>query len=253
MRLLHSKGDAWSEDPLEITLREFIGTDIPRYMILSHRWREEEILFSHMSNADKSTARNRTGFVKLEESCRIALQMGLEYVWIDTCCIDKSSSAELSEAINSMYAYYAKSEICFAYLDDVPYYPEDDLPLLNSVWFSRGWTLQELIAPEEIYFYSAGWKKLGSKYSTRKSLIIASGVVEEVLLDPNSLKEFSVAEKMSWAADRVTTRPEDQAYSLMGIFDVNMPPLYGEGREKAFRRLQLEIMNTTLDYTLFAW
>lgn len=178
--------------------------------------------------------------------------MGIDYVWNDTCCIDKSSSAELSEAINSMYEFYAKSAVCFAYLDDVDDYPQKEA-IEASLWFTRAWTLQELVAPKEIYVYSKGWKSVGTKQSLSRHLSQASHVPEKVLLDPFSIEEFSVAEKMQWAAWRQATREEDEAYSLMGIFAVNMPPLYGEGRQKAFRRLQIEIMQQGHDHTIFAW
>ena len=136
MRLLHIKGNAWSSEPLDISLCFHSGSEKLRYMILSHRWREDEVLYTDITHPDPSIARRKSGFSKLEQSCRLALQTGFEYAWLDTCCIDKSSSAELSEAINSMYRYYAESTICFAYLDDV----EDGFSTLEaSTWFSRGW------------------------------------------------------------------------------------------------------------------
>ncbi|KAF1833229.1 hypothetical protein BDW02DRAFT_640187 [Decorospora gaudefroyi] len=216
MRLLHITGDPAGNSPLEISLCESLGSEIPPYAILSHRWRVEEVVYADM------------GYTKIEMVCRIALQEGFSYVWTDNCCIDKTSSAELSEAINSVYRYYADSGWCIAYLDDTdcnPHdlpafwptsfygytYPRIPNPLMCATWFTRGWTLQELIAPKDI------------------------------------------SEKMSWAARRTTIRPEDEAYSLMGLFGVNMGTLYGEGRSSAFRRLQLEIMQTTTDHSLFAW
>lgn len=252
MRLLHVAGDPWSGDPLDISLCERIGANIPRYVILSHRWREEEVLFSDITNADQYTARSKKGWDKLESCCRIALQMGLNYVWNDTCCIDKASSAELSEAINSMYKFYAKSDICFTYLDDVDNYPTQE-SIGASIWFTRAWTLQELIAPKEVYLYSKGWKVLGTKKSLCDLLSEASHVPREVLMDPQCLNDFSIAEKMHWASWREATREEDELYSLMGIFDVHMPPLYGEGLTPAFRRLQIEIMQRSHDHTIFAW
>lgn len=227
MRLLHIKGNAWGDDPLEITPHEFFGRAVPPYMILSHRWRDEEVLFTDMTEHDPTHARTKQGYAKLESSCRIALQQNLEYAWVDTCCIDKRSSAELSEAINSMYNYYANAEVCFAFLDDA----EEPLDFEKSAWFSRGWTLQELIAPQDLYFYSATWKPLGSKRTLYLNVAAASGVSVAVLMDRKKLDTICVSEKLSWAAQRVTSRPEDEAYSLMGLFAVNMPPLYGEGRE----------------------
>ncbi|KAF2704021.1 hypothetical protein K504DRAFT_364982, partial [Pleomassaria siparia CBS 279.74] len=266
MRLLHIEGDAWGAVPLKISLCDTVGNDTPPYMILSHRWRDEEVTFSDMTDIDTSKLRLKKGYQKVEASCRIALQQGLHYAWVDTCCIDKSSSAELSEAINSMYNWYAESTMCSAYLDDV----DDDAgqwwASAGSEWFTRGnsprsngWTLQELIAPTYLRFYSRGWMNLGTRAELAQAsgvangITLASGVARDVLLDPSILDTFTIAEKMSWASSRRTTRGEDQAYLLMGLFGVNMPPLYGEGQRRAFRRLQVEIMQMSHDHTLFAW
>jgi hypothetical protein len=217
------------------------------------------------------------------------------YIWIDTCCIDKSSSAELSEAINSMYRWYEESRVCYAYLEDVEEeydaaYADPgenidndsintdndfiqsslDLNVIKSIrgsrWFSRGWTLQEMIAPSQIIFFGKNWSVLGKKcnksWEYRKSwnsetnlvklLSSITTIPEAVLVDPSQRTSCSVARKMSWAARRKTTREEDMAYSLLGIFDVNMPLLYGEGT-RTFIRLQEEIMKETDDQSLFAW
>jgi hypothetical protein len=228
MRLLHIRRDESDQDgPLQIVPCEFNGnrSNIPRYAILSHRWREEEVSFADMAG-DVSVARAKKGYEKLEASCKIALKCGFKYMWCDTCCIDKSSSAELSEAINSMYEYYSKSGMCIAYLDDIEDHPQDDSYLKHATWFSRGWTLQELVAPEFMVFYSQNWWKLGWKEDLKRQIAIVSGIDEEVLNYPLRVNEISVSEKMSWAARRTTTRAEDSAYSLMGIFGVHMPPLY---------------------------
>ncbi|KAF2117446.1 heterokaryon incompatibility protein-domain-containing protein [Lophiotrema nucula] len=238
MRLLHVEGDPWSDDPLSITLCEYYdASQIPPYMILSHRWRDEEVSFTDMTSPDPLKARSRKGYTKLETSCRTALQLNLSYAWVDTCCIDKSSSAELSEAINSMYEWYATSSTCVAFLDDVEIYtrmPAQDhgeaIPADRYVFEDSEWFRRELIAPKEV-----------------------SGIPREVFMDPDKLKKFCIADRMSWAASRQTTRREDEAYSLLGLFGVNIPPLYGEGRRRAFQRLQIEIMSTTHDHTIFAW
>jgi hypothetical protein len=271
MRLLHIQREERHNGPLKITLRDFSGraAETPHYAILSHRWREEEVLFIDMIG-DSTAAQMKNGYRKLQASCNIALDRGVEYLWCDTCCIDKASSAELSEAINSMYMYYAKSQVCIVYLDDIEDNPQDDDFLNRSVWFTRGWTLQELIAPDNVHFFSLGWKSLGTKSSLCRQVSVASGIAEDVLALPSLLNYLCISEKMSWAARRVTTRAEDCAYALMGIFSVHMPPLYvyslitpitivhqsrryGEGAQNAFRRLQLEILQTTTDHTLFAW
>ena len=192
---------------------------------------------------------------KIRGACAVARANGYQYIWIDSCCIDKTSSAELSEAINSMYAWYARAEICYAFLADVP--PGDDhrkprSDFRSSLWFTRGWTLQELIAPLDVLFLAGDWAPIGPKYALADLIEEITGISEEALLHVEPLDRFSVAQRLSWAADRETTRVEDQAYSLLGIFDINMPTLYGEG-DRAFRRLQEEIMQRVPDQSLFAW
>ncbi|KAE9368309.1 HET-domain-containing protein, partial [Stipitochalara longipes BDJ] len=245
-------------------LEEFYD-DIPPYAILSHRWGKanEEVSFKDIeTGADIS---KREGYRKLQYCCQQARKDGFKYVWIDTCCIDKSSSAELSEAINSMYNYYMLSQVCYVYLNDVscPISRTQGNPATNilalkggnssfrkSAWFTRGWTLQELIAPENVRFFDQNWQFIGDKQGLADLVSEITRISREVLT--HRLKPSSVAQRMSWAAGRKTTRVEDRAYSLMGIFGVNMPPLYGEGN-KAFIRLQEEIMRQSFDHTLFAW
>jgi hypothetical protein len=154
-----------------------------------------------------------------------------------------------------MFRYYQKAAICYAYLADVPSDFDEDLEssiFSSSRWFTRGWTLQELIAPSKVNFYSSDWKKLGSKASLRSLLSKISKIDSSTLKDATNIQHVSVAQKMAWAANRMTTRIEDMAYCLLGIFNINMPLLYGEG-EKAFLRLQEEIMKVTEDQSIFAW
>ncbi|KAF3007419.1 hypothetical protein E8E13_002943 [Curvularia kusanoi] len=244
MRLLHAR-------TLELT--NFVGKR-PPYAILSHCWDAEEVLFSDLSNM--AEARKKRGFDKVEKACEQAVGDDFEYIWIDSCCIDKSSSAELSEAINSMFAWYREAHICYAYLADV----EGPESFKQSRWFTRAWTLQELLAPSDFQssgkagmrFYTNKWKSLGSKTRLSHLIADASGIGKEYL-EGKSLNNASISMRMSWAAEREATRAEDIAYSLLGLFDVNMPLLYGEGKLKAFRRLQEEIMKISEDQTLFAW
>jgi hypothetical protein len=197
------------------------------------------------------------GYAKIQNTCAQALRDGFEYAWIDTCCIDKSSSAELSEAINSMYKWYKNARICYAYLSDI-IMPDDFRDSLFSAsvciskWFTRGWTLQELIAPGVVVFYDRDWRDIGTKTSRQQEISRITGIDIHVL-SGNEPWSCNVAQRMSWASRRMTTRSEDIAYSLMGLFNVNMPLLYGEGGTKAFRRLQEEIMKGEEDYSLFAW
>jgi hypothetical protein len=193
------------------------------------------------------------GFAKIHGCCAQAASDGWKYAWIDSCCIDKSSSAELSEAINSMYRWYQNAEVCYAYLLDVPEDPSDEDPCAadsffrRSKWFSRGWTLQELLAPWTVVFFNKNWIEIGTKSSLYDTIVSITGIKPLA-----NFEEACVAQKMSWASRRETTRLEDMAYCLMGLFGINMPPLYGEG-ENAFRRLQLEILNKMDDESLFAW
>ncbi|KAI1792647.1 hypothetical protein LXA43DRAFT_887131, partial [Ganoderma leucocontextum] len=193
---------------------------------------------------------------KVRRACEAARADGYDLLWIDSCCIDKTSSAELSEAINSMWLWYnGSAAVCHAFLADVP--GDDDVDAKDSRfrasrWFRRGWTLQELLAPRDIKFLSGSWTYLGSKAGLALAIQERTGIEFEVLLHLRSLDEVSVAKRMSWAANRETTRVEDWAYSLLGIFDINMPTLYGEG-EGAFQRLQEQIIQRIPDQSIFAW
>jgi hypothetical protein len=200
---------------------------------------------------DLRKARAKKGFSKIIETCRLARERGLGYAWIDTCCIDKSSSAELTEAINSMFNWYKESAICFAFLSDLPASECEVLEneLRRCRWFTRGWTLQELIAPENVEFYDQGWQWRGTKKSLQQELFDITGIDHEILEDSNLLSTIPVARRMSWASTRKTSRVEDRAYSLLGLFDVNVPLIYGEG-PKAFFRLQEEIMKQYNDLSL---
>ncbi|KAF2252085.1 HET-domain-containing protein, partial [Trematosphaeria pertusa] len=237
---------------------------IPPYAILSHTWGNSEITFKELRGLNMSLRNARirikakAGYYKITKACAQALIDGLSYCWVDTCCIDKTSSAELSEAINSMFRWYKNAQVCYAYLDDIDFrFWTKSIDLLGerdlakAKWFTRGWTLQELVAPKKVVFYIKGWNFVGNKASMVEKLARITGIDEETLAG-GSLEAVSVARRMSWAAKRVTTRVEDIAYCLLGIFDVNMPLLYGEG-EKAFVRLQEEIMKDSQDQSLFAW
>ncbi|PMD59983.1 uncharacterized protein K444DRAFT_484609, partial [Hyaloscypha bicolor E] len=179
---------------------------------------------------------------------------GLRYVWIDTCCIDKTNSVELQEAIHSMFILYERSTICYAYLFDyaVGGRAPDVEAFKASKWFTRGWTLQELIAPVKVLFYSREWVSIGSK-TELGNLISSITRFSTELLAGQDLEHSSVAQRISSASMRTTTRAEDIAYCLLGIFNVTMPMMYGEGGVEAFLRLQKAIMEQSDDHTLFAW
>ena len=247
MRLLNTRSLALRQ--------QFIPSEVPDYVILSHRWSTEEVTFEDISKAPisdpQSQTRNKNGFAKIQGACNLAVKDGYAWIWIDSCCIDKSSSAELQEAINSMWRYYAESNICYVYLADVSSEAGWSQMFARSEWFTRGWTLQELIAPVCVEFYSENWKLLGTKFERYKQIAEITSINPGVLIRSKHLDLFSVAERLSWAAHRNVTREEDEAYSLLGLFYVNMPLLYGEGREKAFVRLQEAIYNTTTDQSMF--
>ncbi|TGJ87465.1 hypothetical protein E0Z10_g1265 [Xylaria hypoxylon] len=268
-------------------LTDFSTQKAPKYAILSHRWRHglNEVLYDDVEGAEPDTwqRKKEAAAKKVLNACAEADRLKFEYIWIDTCCIDKRSSSELSEAINSMFLWYRQAGKCLAFLDDVNNL--DDLG--KSEWFERGWTLQELIAPDNVWFYSKDWSCIGDRFSMVQRLSDITGIDEMVLrhghepeiedwdghyfrqemgqyicncgvkgFDNDKLRgvldTFSVATIMSWAARRKTSREEDTAYCLMGLFDINMPLLYGE-RSKAFIRLQEEIIGRTNDQSILAW
>ncbi|KAI0849305.1 HET-domain-containing protein [Daldinia vernicosa] len=258
-------------------LEEFNGDSIPPYAILSHTWCKYEITFQDLL---KWGPKILDGYTKIDGCCRQAAKDGLDYVWIDTCCIDKSSSAELSEGINSMFQWYKRSKVCYIYLADVS--AEDDpfeisSGFRRSRWFTRGWTLQEILAPMELIFFDKAWNqiKIGwlirvanpsrgqdlstlprqGKYFNRLDLLSLLSEITNIpkkALDTGDLSKFCAAARLAWAANRKTTRIEDVAYSLLGLLEVNMPLLYGEG-DKAFLRLQEEIIKSRNDDSLLAW
>lgn len=241
MRLLHTRKPG-------LEFEEFQGENIPSYAILSHTWYSDDQEVSYQDVCD-GIGQDRRGYRKILE-CK-ALASDYDFFWVDTCCIDKTSSVELAESINSMYSWYEKAAACYVYLADVPFHDTIET-LKRSRWFTRGWTLQELIAPTTVVFFSREWERISEKCELLDAISDITGIPHEALSGQARPAKFSIAERMSWASNRATTRVEDEAYSLMGLFGVHMPLLYGE-KEKAFRRLQEEIMKTTDDQSLFAW
>jgi hypothetical protein len=235
-----------------LQLEEFMDSrHAPPYAILSHTWGEGEVTFQDFAYPDIAQAKK--GYGKIEQTCKRAKASGIGYAWVDTCCIDKTSSAELTEAINSMFQWYAQSQVCYAWLADLKVHQPIE-SFASCRWFSRGWTLQELIAPREVEFYDEAWIFHGTKADLSDALQKVTGIDGDVLRvgTIGILSTIPLARRMSWASDRVTTRLEDAAYCLLGIFGVNMPLLYGEG-ERAFIRLQEEIIKESNDLSLLAW
>ena len=242
MRLLEYNDDG--KDSLTTT--DFVE-DIPTYAILSHTWGAEEVTFQELMSG---TGRHKAGYKKIRFCGEQARRDGLQYFWVDTCCIDKSSSAELSEAINSMFRWYQNAAKCYVFLSDVSMTKRKarnrsseyiwEAAFGASIWFTRGWTLQELLAPGSVEFFSREGKRLGDKKTLERQVHEITGIAVSALRG-TSLSEFKVDELLSWAGNRQTTRKEDKAYSLLGIFNVYMPLIYGEGRDNAFIRLREEI------------
>jgi hypothetical protein len=240
MRLLQREADG------HFSLAEFVGRSIPQYAILSHTWGpdNEEVTFKDLR---KGVGKSKVGYQKLVFCSKQAASDGLDFFWVDTCCIDKSSSAELQEAINSMYKWYYKATKCYVYLSDVATasLSQMDQSFEKSRWFTRGWTLQELLAPTSVAFFSREGDRLGDRDSLMPQITKVTGIPHKALqLHGSPLSQFSVEARMSWLGERETKREEDAAYCLLGLFDVHMPLLYGEGREKAFNRLREEINKT---------
>jgi hypothetical protein len=223
----------------------------PIYAALSHTWGDEEVSFQDWDRPDRDKMK---GFRKILGCCEQARKDGIEWVWVDTCCIDKRNSAELSEAINSMFLLYWYSEVCYVFLEDVlPWKglgaPEEQLR--KARWFTRGWCLQELIAPMKLEFYANDWSEIGTKWSLANLISDITHIPGQALVT-RKVDEYSAVQKMSWAAKRKTKKLEDEAYCLLGLFGIQMPLLYGEGR-LAFVRLQTEIILKTEDYSLLLW
>ncbi|KXJ86511.1 heterokaryon incompatibility protein-domain-containing protein [Microdochium bolleyi] len=242
-----------------LRLEYFIGEHIPPYSILSHRWEDEEV--DHQTFKSAHRGANLKGYDKIAAACAQSLRQGIDYTWVDTCCIDKTSSAELTESINSMFAWYEKAVVCFAFLCDVNPNAQNpsDTTIESSEWLKRGWTLQELLAPRKVEFYASDWTYIATRHELAVKLSLATGIADCYLLDRPAgesrrrrVLKASMGERMSWAARRRTTRKEDESYCLLGLFGVNMPLIYGEGGD-AFIRLQEEILRHSFDPTLLAW
>lgn len=253
MRLIHVES---------YQLKEFRNEKLPQYAVLSHTWRNdgEELSFQELTTALNEWTEQfklpESKTAKLRGCFQQALQDGLRYVWIDTCCIDRTNAVELTEAINSMFDWYRQASMCYVYLSDVP--SGDKLSHSRSKfrlsrWFERGWTLPELLAPDYVRFYNAQWELLGTKGTLSATVGSITGIPRPFLLGVAGLSDASVAQRMSWVAKRHTTKPEDLVYCLLGIFGVAMPLLYGEGLLRAFVRLQEQIIRTTTDDSILAW
>ncbi|KAI0435710.1 heterokaryon incompatibility protein-domain-containing protein [Xylaria telfairii] len=251
MRLLHLDSNG------ELSLTKDLTNNLPRYAILSHTWGddEDEVLFEDIVNR---SAKDKVGYRKIRSFMDWTIKYGLEFAWADTCCIKKSDSSELTMlagvgtwlgpcdtmAINSMFRWYKDARVCYVHLADVSYdrYIHDDTSddaFQTSRWFTRGWTLQELIAPRQVVFFSSDGSYLGCKDTIQRILVKITGIPGCALAGCD-LSEFTVAERMSWASARETKLEEDRVYSLLGLFDIHLPPIYGEG-SYTFMRSKLSV------------
>jgi hypothetical protein len=253
MRLLQAISDN------DFSLIEYFD-DIPAYAILSHTWGvdHEEVTFKDIYKG-KGKGRIKPGYEKLRFCAAQAARDGLKFFWVDTCCIDKGSSAELSEAINSMYAWYKGSTKCYVYLSDIPCRILDitrqEIPVdtfLSSRWFTRGWTFQELLAPETLVFFAADGTELGDKANFLEGIARQTHIPIDVLQDSNYAANYNIEKRIYWTIHRRTKREEDAAYCLLGFFGVQMPLIYGEGRARAFARLRTEIKRHRFQQNLLA-
>lgn len=277
-----------------LEFQEVLSTGLLRnmeYAILSHRWGDEEVSYEEFvlaqqvdehpdwwpSSVQGQRVKEKAGYTKITDFCSVAKkQYNLDWCWVDTCCIDKRSSAELSEAINSMWKWYEYSSACFVYMSDVkpapdPLASENDhawSTFRDSSWLTRCWTLQELLAPRFLCFFTRDWVEFGrmnrGSVHPYRAAELRDRLVQETARATRIPEPFlthsshrwlpgqSIAQRMNLAAGRRATRIEDVAYSLLGLFDINMPLLYGEGH-KAFLRLQHEILRQTHDSSIFAW
>jgi tetratricopeptide (TPR) repeat protein len=248
MRLLEMKAQG------EFSLVEVATHNTLSYAILSHTWTDQEVTYQDLvSGAGKS----KSGYGKIRFCGEKAAKDGLRYFWVDTCCIDKSNPAELSTAINSMFRWYRSANECYVYLADVST-PSDEADqsrweaaFRKSRWFTRGWTLQELIAPAIVKFYSKEGRELGDKRSLETLIRDITGIPIQALRG-NPFSDFNIAKRKEWAAQRHTTEQEDMVYCLIGLCEVSMPLLYGEGKEAAQKRLETAIKDFTQSNEIFS-
>ncbi|KAF2741765.1 HET-domain-containing protein, partial [Sporormia fimetaria CBS 119925] len=251
MRLLYYREDYREDGELSIT-DDLATNAIPPYAILSHTWgakKDEEVTFDDLAD---NAGREKPGYKKIQLCGEQAKRDGLQFFWVDTCCINKANKAELSLAIRSMFRWYRNATKCYVYLEDVSIKKRKRVDTLSELtwkpafsssrWFTRGWTLQELLAPSGVEFFSRDWHKLGDRLSLKAQIYETTTIPYDVL-EGASISNSSIDERLRWAQNRETKLKEDAAYCLAGIFDVDLAPVYGEGTEQAFRRLHDKIQS----------
>lgn len=240
----------------KVSFKPIGAQNATHYAILSHTWGpdDQEVTYQDIV---QGTGEGKTGYAKIRFCAEQAKRDGLRYFWVDTCCIDKWNNTELSTAINSMFRWYRDAAQCYVYLADVsvpdsvtqstnvqasPPLPLWEAAFRSSRWFTRGWTLQELLAPRSVKFFAKEGKMLGDKGSLEQQIHEVTGI-DIPALRGDALSGFTIDERFRWAETRQTTVEEDSAYCLLGIFDVFMPLIHSEGEKNAVRRLKKEIVD----------
>lgn len=249
--------------------QEFFDLRLPAYAVLPRTWDDGEVnlqqyvrdlsakddrqasIWAYYRSLPRDSTLLTPGWRKMIDSCRIASSHGLEWIWCDMCCIDNTSSSELSESINSMFHWLQKAEACYAFISDFDS-ASGHSNLDSCRWFTRGWTYQELLAPPKVEFYDRQLRCSGDRLELAARISHTTGIPVGYLTGEPQITEACIAQRKFWASRRETTREGDVAYSLLGIFNVQLPLLYGEGT-KAFAKLQKQIRVETRDETIFAW
>ena len=240
--------------PQTARIREVVSTYF-QYATLSHRWGTFEPLLRDIKEKIIYDLDPNDGLLKLQSFCLATLRHGHIWAWSDTCCIDKESSAELQEAIGSMYSWYQQSVLTMVHLADV----SDTSPLTSSEWFKRGWTLQELLTPRFLLFFTRDWKLYrGISSNHKENNVILRELKQATGIASGLLSSFhpgvdDARARLQWASTRDTTRSEDMAYSLFGVFGLHLPVLYGESAENALGRLLAEVISKSDDTSILDW
>jgi hypothetical protein len=230
-----------------------------RYVMLSHRWGENEPLLHDIQDKVVYKLKGAGGLTKLQSFCKLVRHLGYHWAWVDTCCIDQSNNVELQKSLNSTFVWYRFSALTVVYLSDVPSSSKSGA-LAKSAWNTRGWTVPEFLAPKVIRFYQQDWTLYLDDHSPnhKESMEIMLELEDATGIDAHALVAFQpgmrdAREKLQWASSRVTTVPEDIAYSLFGIFGIQLPILYGENAQNALGRLLQEIIARSGDITALDW
>ena len=230
-----------------------------RFVMLSHRWEGTEPLLRDVQGQFVYELNPAGGIVKLQSFCKIARDVGYLWAWIDTCCIDQSNNVDVQESVNSMFVWYRHSALTIVYLSDVPPSSKPGA-LAESVWNTRGWTIQEFLAPRVVLFYQQDWTPYLDDRSPnhKESTTIMQELADRTGIDTQTLVAFrpgmrEARKKLQWVSRRVTTRQEDIAYSLFGIFGIHLPVIYGERKQSALGRLLQEVVAQSGDITALDW